>query len=79
VVPWFFRAVSVLAIWGAATAFALAVAELTRVGPVLLKVTRGHGVHLGDLVALAFAYALAAVLTRWLLRRNTPSAPTHRR
>jgi hypothetical protein len=68
-VPWFLRAVSVLAIWGVATAFALAFAELTRVGPVLFTVTRGHGVHVGDLIALTAAYVPAAVLTRWLVRR----------
>ena len=67
------RAVSILVLWGAATAFGLAFAELTRVGPVLLTFSRGHGVHVGDLVAFAAAYSVAAVLTRRLLR--PPGAP----
>ena len=54
----------ILALWGAATAFGLAFAAWTAVGPVLLTLTRGHGVHAGDLVAFAAAYTRAAVLTR---------------
>ena len=61
------RAVLVLALWGAATAFGLAFAAWTAVGPVVFVFTRGHGVHIGDLVALIAAYSTAAVLTRRLL------------
>ena len=57
----------ILALWGAATPIRLAVAAWTAVGPVLVVVTRGHGVHAGDLVAFAAAYSTAAVLTRRLL------------
>ena len=56
-------------LWGAATAFGLAFAAWTAVGPVLVILTRGHGVHAGDLVAFAAAYSTAAVLTRRLLTR----------
>jgi hypothetical protein len=63
------RLVPVLAVWAAATAFGLAIARWTAVGPVVLDLGRGHGVHVGDLVALAAAYAEAALLTRRLLRR----------
>jgi hypothetical protein len=65
------QAVLILAVWGAATAFGLAFAEFTRVGPVLLTVSRSHGVHVGDLVAMLAAYTAAAVLTRRLLRGRT--------
>ena len=71
--------VLVVVIWGAATAFGLAFAAWTSIGPVLLTVAPGNGVHVGDLVALIAAYTPAAVLTRWLLRREPPSAPAHRR
>ncbi len=62
------RAVSILVVWGTATMFGLAFAELTRVGPVLLTLSRGHGIHLGDLVAFAAAYTAATFVTRYLLR-----------
>ena len=64
----FRRAVSILAVWGAATMFGLAFAEVTKIGPVVLTLTRGHGIHAGDLLAFAAAYSVAAVLTRYLLR-----------
>ena len=61
------RTVLILALWGAATAFGLAFAAWTAVGPVLLTLVPRHGVHVGDLVAVAAAYTTAAVLTRRLL------------
>jgi hypothetical protein len=63
------RLAPVVAVWVTATAFGLAIARWTAVGPVVLILGRGHGVHVGDLVALAAAYAEAAVLTRRLHRR----------
>ena len=63
------RLLLLIALWGAATLFGLAFAELTRVGPVILTISRGHGVHIGDLVALAAAYTPAALLSRRILRR----------
>jgi len=68
------RAVSILVVWGAATVFGLAFAELTRVGPVLLTLSRGHGIHLGDLVAFAAVYSAAVFLTRYLLRGSSTSS-----
>jgi hypothetical protein len=64
------RLLAILAIWGAATAFGLAFAVGTAVGPVLLTLSRRHGVHVGDLVALVAAYTVAAVLTRYLLQQH---------
>jgi hypothetical protein len=63
------RLALIAAVWAAATAFGLAIARWTAVGPVVLILVRGHGVHVGDLVALTAAYAEAAVLSRRLLRR----------
>ena len=62
------RVLSLVVIWGTATAFGLAFALATKVGPVLLTFSRSHGIHVGDLVAFAAAYSAAAVLTRHLLR-----------
>jgi hypothetical protein len=61
------RIVLLLALWGAATAFGLAFAAWTSVGPVLVVLTRGHGVHAGDMVAFTAAYLTAAVLTHRVL------------
>ena len=67
----FRHAVLIVAVWGAATAFGLAFAEFTKVGPVLLTLTRSHGVHVGDLMAMLASYTAAAVWTRRLLRGRT--------
>jgi nitrate/nitrite transporter NarK len=64
----FRRAVLILVVWGAATAFGLAFAAWTAVGPVLLTLTHRHGVHVGDLVAFVAAYSAAAALTRRFVR-----------
>ena len=61
------RAVSILVVWGTATMFGLAFAELTRVGPVLVTLSRGHGIHVGDLVAFVAAYTAATFVTSYLL------------
>jgi hypothetical protein len=60
------RGVLLALVWGAATAFALAFAALTKIGPVVLTLTARHGLHAGDLVALVAAYSEALVLTRRL-------------
>ena len=67
--PFVPRAVLVVALWGAATAFGLAFATWTAVGPVVLVLTRRHGIHVGDLVAFAAAYSVAAVLSPRVLHR----------
>ena len=61
-------ALLVVVLWLAATAFGLAFARWTAVGPVLLTLTRGHGVHGGDLVAFLAAYSVSAIMTRRVLR-----------
>jgi hypothetical protein len=57
-------------VWLAAAVFTLAVAEATRVGPVVVTLVRGHGVHVGDLVALLGSAAAATFVTRRLLRTD---------
>jgi hypothetical protein len=69
-VPPIRRVLAIFVVWGAATAFAAAIAVETAVGPVVLTLTRRHGVHVGDLVALVAAYTVAAVLTRHLLQQR---------
>ena len=49
--------------WIGATLFGLAVAATTTIGPVVLNVTRSHGVHMGDLVAFSVAYVVALLVT----------------
>jgi hypothetical protein len=57
------RRAAVIAVWVAATLLGLGVAATTRIGPVVLRISAGHGVHLGDLLAFAVVYAAALVLT----------------
>ena len=64
------RLVAVVLVWGVATAFGLAIARWTSVGPIVMTLSRGHGVHVGDLVALMAAYTQAALLTRRLLMQR---------
>ena len=68
-VPLSRRAVLIVLVWAAATAFGLAIARWTSVGPIVLSINRRHGVHVGDLVALMAAYTQAALLTRRLVQR----------
>lgn len=62
------RAMAAVAItWGAAMAFVLLVAADTRIGPVIFKVTRTHGVHLGDLYATLASVIVAVLITVWIV------------
>ena len=72
------RVVGVVAVWCVATVLVLVVAAETRIGPVLVTLTRRHGVHLGDAVALVVGYTAAALATWWILRvgRGSPDAST---
>jgi hypothetical protein len=63
------RVLAVLVVWCGAALFDLAVAKFTRIGPVLVNLGRGHGVHAGDLLAVAFTGFVAVLLTAVLLRR----------
>jgi hypothetical protein len=48
--------------WVLATCAALLVAHDTKIGPVLLTISRGHGVHLGDVLSLLVCYGAVALL-----------------
>lgn len=65
----------ILLAWTGAVVFVLVIAADTEIGPVVFKITRNHGIHLGDLYALVAAAAAATVITLWvavryLLRRR---------
>ncbi|WP_214371330.1 hypothetical protein [Pseudonocardia sp. H11422] len=49
--------------WVGATGVALLVAAETKLGPIVLDLTKRHGVHLGDLVAVAVCFITALLIT----------------
>lgn len=61
---------AIAAVWIVAAAATLVVTRVTHVGPVLLRLMPGHGVHLGDLGALIDATVAATVVTVVVVRRN---------
>lgn len=63
-------AVAIAVTWIAAMLFTLAVAAETHVGPVVLRFTPKHGVHLGDVYAMSVAAAAATFVTIWIVGRR---------
>jgi hypothetical protein len=61
---------AIAAIWVIAATVSLVLASKTAVGPVVLVISRreGHGIHLGDVAAVAVAGAWALLATVGLLR-----------
>lgn len=57
-------------VWAAAAGVVLLFAADTKVGPVVLRISRAHGIHLGDTIMLGCATLVAAAVTWWLLRRR---------
>ena len=57
------RATLAVLAWIVATLFGLGVAATTRIGPTVLNLSYNHGVHLGDVLAFAGAYFVAALVT----------------
>lgn len=53
-------------VWGAAAAFVLMVAADTRMGPVVFRLTKTHGVHLGDIYATLACVVVAMLITVWI-------------
>ena len=53
--------------WGIAVAFVLTVAADTRVGPVVFRLTKTHGVHLGDVYATLASAGIAMLITVWIV------------
>ena len=62
------RRIAVVAVWLLATVLGLCVAATTKIGPIVLNLAANHGVHLGDVIAFAAVYAVAALITHRLLR-----------
>lgn len=56
-------------VWLVAAAISLGIAAKTSIGPVVLKLSKDHGVHAGDLVGFAGCYLSALVLTAKILRK----------
>ncbi len=61
------RVAGLLLAWVAAAAGALLVASETSFGPVVLDLSTNHGIHAGDLVAVAFGVVMATIATGVIL------------
>ncbi|HXT43354.1 MAG TPA: hypothetical protein VN748_04445 [Pseudonocardiaceae bacterium] len=59
----------ITAVWLIATAISLGIAAKTSIGPVVLKLSKNHGVHAGDLVGFAGCYLSALAVTAKILRK----------
>jgi hypothetical protein len=58
--------------WILATCVGLVVAHETKIGPVVLTITQGHGVHLGDVLGFLVCYgAVGLGQTLWPPGRST--------
>ncbi|MCO1658254.1 TOP6B-like family protein [Pseudonocardia humida] len=68
------RRAGLLAVWVLATMGGLLVASTTKIGPVVLSITRNHGVHQGDLVGFGVCYG-AALLATLAFRPRRAAAP----
>lgn len=58
------------AVWLIATAIGFGIAAKTSIGPVVLTLSKDHGVHAGDLVGFAGCYLSALALTAKVLRNH---------
>jgi hypothetical protein len=67
------------AVWMTALVASLYVAAATEWGPVVVRLSRYHGVHLGDIAAVLVGVAIASTVTAVALltspARRTPDAP----
>lgn len=54
------------ACWIVAVGASLEVARRTAIGPVIVRLSETHGVHLGDVIVVASAAVVAGVTTRLL-------------
>jgi hypothetical protein len=57
----------VAAVWLVATFIGLSVAATTAIGPVVLRLSKTHGVHAGDLAGFGVCYLTALVITARIL------------
>jgi hypothetical protein len=58
------------AVWALTVAIILLFAHVTAIGPILLTLSRTHGVHLGDVVFTLAAFAIAVMITLQLARER---------
>jgi len=65
------RVLATAIVWGGAMVGSLLIASKTTVGPVVFHLSHNHGVHLGDIVAVAGSAVGAAIVTYalWMPRR----------
>ncbi len=71
------RVVACLAVWAVCGMAALAVAALTKIGPVVVTFPFGGGLHLGDVVAVVIGTLIATAFTVVaIVTRPRESAPT---
>ena len=74
------RGVLAVATWIVAAVLTLLVAAETSVGPVVLELTRRHGVHSGDVAFGLAAAGVASIVTHLLLaplQNRRPPLPSH--
>jgi hypothetical protein len=70
------HAMVALCAWGVAAVVTMAVAGETKIGPVVLTLTRNHGLHAGDVVAavvmslFALAVTVAVIAHYWAAARR---------
>ena len=63
------------AVWIVGMTVSLVVAAKTRIGPMVIQLSHSHGVHVGDILAVAAAVLVGIVVTAvaWVTRpRPTP-------
>ncbi len=60
----------VLSVWMIAALGVLVFAASTAVGPILLSLSRRHGIHLGDVAMLVGAVVVAGGVTARLVRQG---------
>lgn len=61
----------IVLVWSGAVLVTLFVASDTKIGPVLVKFSRGHGIHLGDALVFVLVVAAASSMTWLLVRRRS--------
>jgi hypothetical protein len=69
-----------LVVWAVCLGAALLTAAKTKVGPIVIKFSPNHGVHLGDALAVALGVAVASLVTlaAWLTRSSRAAHPDRR-
>ncbi len=61
----------IILVWAAAAAAVIVIATDTKVGPVLIRLSRGHGIHLLDVLVFIGVSAVASAVTWLCVRRRS--------